>query len=244
MNDWQRDTLQDYQQKGFAARMGYGIKPVLLVVDFINGFTDPESPLGGDFSAELAVTQQLQAEFRQRHLPILYTTVVYQNDLRDAGLFIKKVPSLAILTRGSTNILVDARIQPQFDEKVIEKKYASVFFDTELDGYLRGLTVDTVVMVGCTTSGCIRASAIDAMQYGYHTIVVRDGVGDRATGPHEANLFDIDAKYGDVITARQVMDYLASLSNSAQPALAKGNGRRYADFQHWWNNGHGNTSHE
>lgn len=230
MNDWQDSTRADYQQKGFAERSGFGARPALLVVDFINGFTDPESPLGGDFSAELAVTQRLQEAFRQADLPIAYTTIAYEADFRDGGLFIKKVPSLGILVKGSTQVEIDSRIRPQFDEYVVEKKFASAFFDTDLDTYLKGLGVDTIVMTGCTTSGCIRASAVDSMQYGYHTVVVRDGVGDRAQGPHEANLFDIDAKYGDVVTAEQVMQYLEAIN-----ALSGRGGERYADFQSWWN---------
>ncbi|HYM01908.1 MAG TPA: N-carbamoylsarcosine amidohydrolase [Stellaceae bacterium] len=229
MSDWQSGTRADYERKGFAGRSGYGRRPVLLVVDFINAFTDPATPLGGNFASELNATRQLQEAFRRAGLPIVYTTIAYAPDLRDGGLFIKKVPSLAILQKGSPLIEVDERIRPAPGERIVEKKYASAFFGTDLDGHLRALGVDTVVMAGCTTSGCIRASAIDSLQYGYHTIVVRDAVGDRAPGPHEANLFDIDAKYADVVSLWDALDYLRAFGASAGfAAQAKD------DFDDWW----------
>jgi maleamate amidohydrolase len=229
MNDWQSGTRADYERKGFAGRSGYGRSPVLLVVDFINGFTDPATPLGGNFVWEINATRRLQEACRNGHLPIIYTTIAYADDLRDGGLFVKKVPSLAILRKGSPLTEVDQRIRPEPHERVIEKKYASAFFGTDLDFHLRSIGVDTVIMAGCTTSGCIRASAIDSLQYGYHTIVVREAVGDRAAGPHEANLFDIDAKYADVVPLADALDYLRSFA--AQPDFAA---RAQDDFDSWW----------
>ena len=146
--------------------------------------------------------------FARGSLPIVYTTTAYAKDMHDAGVFAKKVPSLAILQKGSSLVEVDQRIQPLPGERIVEKKYASSFFGTNLDVELRALGVDTVIMAGCTTSGCIRASAINSLQYGFTTIVVRQAVGDRADGPHQANLFDIDAKYGDVVDLAEALDYL------------------------------------
>jgi maleamate amidohydrolase len=229
MSDWQRSTRSDYERKGFAGRSGYGRSPVLLVVDFIKGFTDPSTPLGGDFAWEINATRQLQEAFRRSKLPIVYTTIAYAEDLHDAGIFVKKVPSLAILQRGSPLTEVDKRIEPMPGEKIVEKKYASAFFGTNLDVDLRLLGVDTVIMAGCTTSGCIRASAIDSLQYGYHTIVVREAVGDRAAGPHAANLFDIDAKYADVVELADALDYLRSFAGSVDFAA-----RAQDDFDRWW----------
>ncbi len=162
-------------------------------------------------------------------LPIAYTTIAYAPDLRDGGIFVKKVPSLAILQKGSPLVEVDERIRPLPGERVIVKKYASAFFGTDLDLDLRSLGVDTVIMAGCTTSGCIRASAIDSLQYGYHTIVVREAVGDRAAGPHEANLFDIDAKYADVVALADALDYLRSFTASVDFAA-----KAQEDFARWW----------
>jgi maleamate amidohydrolase len=232
MSDWQRETRRDYERKGFAGRSGYGRNPILLVVDFINGFTDPTTPLGGDFRSELNATRQLQEAFRRASLPIAYTTIAYGPDLRDGGLFVKKVPSLAILQQGSRLVEVDERLEPRPGERIIEKKFASAFFGTDLDSHLHALGVDTVIMAGCTTSGCIRASAIDSLQYGYHTVVVRDAVGDRAPGPHEANLFDIDAKYADVVSLWDALDYLRSFATSEGFAAAARD-----DFGRWWHDG-------
>ncbi len=212
MQDWEPQTLRDYKSKGFAERSGYGKRPGLLIVDFINGFTDPTSPLGGDYSHELSATAKLIEAFRLGHLPIAYTIIEYEPDFRDAGVFIKKVPSLAVLVRGSPMCDVDDRIKPDHADYIVSKKYASSFFGTNLDTYLKTHGVDTLIITGCTTSGCVRASAVDSLQYGFQTIVVREAVGDRAEGPHEANLFDIDAKYGDVISLDEALDYLQSLN--------------------------------
>jgi len=212
MLEWQAKTLESYQSKGFAARSGYGKRPALLIVDFINGFTDPTSPLGGDFSSQLDATNKLLTAFRRAALPIAYTVIEYEPGFRDAGVFIQKVPSLAVLLRGSPMCAVDDRIAPRPGEYIVSKKYASSFFGTNLDTHFRTHGVDTCVIVGCTTSGCVRASAIDSLQYGYRTIVVREGCGDRAEGPHEANLFDIDAKYGDVVPLGECLDYVNGLT--------------------------------
>ena len=229
MDDWQSHTRRDYERKGFAVHAGYGAKPVLLLVDFINGFTDPATPLGGDLTSQIAVSKELMAAFRANGLPVVYTTIAYKPDLSDAGMWIKKIPSLEILTKGSPMVEIDERLRPLRGERVVEKKFASAFFGTNLDAYLRGQGIDTIIMTGCTTSGCIRASAVDSIQYGYYTIVVGDAVGDRAEGPHEANLFDIDAKYGDVVAGIAVFDYLRSLMPSGAFAA-----RADDDFRRWW----------
>jgi nicotinamidase-related amidase len=232
VNDWQDDTLRSYQDKGFAERAGFGNRPALLIVDFINGFTDPASPLGGDFSTEVAVTAKLLAAFRAASLPIAYTTIEYDADFRDAGVFIKKVPSLAVLLRGSPMCEIDARLRPMSGEYIASKKYASAFFGTNMDTYFRTHGVDTVVITGATTSGCVRASAVDSLQYGFYTIVVSDAVGDRAQGPHDANLFDMDAKYADVMPSAEVGKYLETLSKKSPGVGQDG-------FQRWWAQGDG-----
>jgi maleamate amidohydrolase len=234
VSDWQDETLQSYQNKGFASRAGFGKRPALLIVDFINGFTDTSSPLGGDFSSQLAVTKQLLDIFRRDHLPIAYTTIEYDSDFRDAGVFIKKVPSLSVLLRGSPMCEIDARIKPEPGEYIVSKKYASSFFGTNLNTWLQNNDADTVVIVGCTTSGCVRASAVDSLQSGYYTIVVREGCGDRAEGPHEANLFDMDAKYADVVSTDEALEYVNGLTKKPVSRTARVAGR---DFQSWWSNG-------
>ena len=227
--DWRPATSAEYQRKGFSSRSGFGARPALLIVDFINGFTDAGTGLGGDYSAELAVTAGLLGEFRARALPVFFTTVAYEPHLRDAGQFVVKVPALSILVKGSDWVEVDDRIRPRPSERVVVKKYASAFFDTRLDMELRGLGVDTVVIAGCTTSGCIRASAIDSMQHGFRTVVVRDAVGDRAETPHEVNLFDIDAKYGDVVSSGEVLGHLRGLGQRGGLGATADD-----EFQRWW----------
>lgn len=218
MVDWRDETLESYKSKGFASRSGYGARPGLLIVDFINGFTDPSSPLGGNFDSQLQVTNDLLDAFRAQDLPIAYTVVEYEHDYSDAGVFIEKVPSLAVLKKGSPMVAVDDRIAPRPGENIVSKRFASSFFGTDLDGWYRENGVDTCVIVGCTTSGCVRASAVDSLQYGYRTVVVREGCGDRADGPHEANLFDIDAKYGDVISLDECLAYVNGLGSGAAAA--------------------------
>ena len=230
MHDWTAETRTDYERKGFASRAGFGRKPALLVIDFINGFTDPDTDLGGDFTKEIEATARLQAAFRAARLPVAYSTVAYRPDLGDGGAFVKKVPALGLLIRGTAWTEVDARLRPEAGEIVVEKQFASAFFGTGLDARLKGFGVDTLVLAGCTTSGCVRASAIDSMQYGYHTIVPRDAVGDRAPGPHEANLFDIDAKYGDVVESGEVLARLRG-AGSGERSVPE---RAADDFQRWW----------
>ncbi len=229
MTDWRRETRDDYEQKGFAVRSGYGQKPALLIVDFINGFTDPSTPLGGDLTNEIAVTRDLLTAFRLGGLPVVYTTTAYDADYRDAGVFIKKVPSLSILRRGSHMVEIDDRLRPQPGEYVVEKKFASAFFGTDAAAYLTAHGVDTVIVTGCTTSGCVRASALDSMQSGYLTIVVREAVGDRAEEPHEANLFDLDAKYCDVVSAGEALGYIRQVAGAGLGGAAN------ESFQRWWN---------
>jgi nicotinamidase-related amidase len=202
------DTLTFYQSRGFAQRVGFGARPALLIIDFIKAFTDLTSPLASNLDTEIAATQTLLEAARNRQLPVAFTTVEYDEGFRDAGVFIKKVPSLSVLRKGTPMVEVDDRLTPRADEHVLVKKYASAFFGTSLAATLTAAGVDTLLITGCTTSGCVRASAVDACQNGFRTIVVRECVGDRAEPPHLANLFDIDAKYGDVVSLEEAIAYL------------------------------------
>ena len=202
------ETQTFYKNRGFAARVGFGRRPALLIIDFIKAFTDLTSPLASNLDAEIVATQQLLAEARRLQIPIAFTTVEYDEGFRDAGVFIKKVPSLSVLKKGSPMVEVDDRLTPLPNEHLLVKKYASAFFGTSLASTLTAAGVDTLIITGCTTSGCVRASAVDGCQYGFRTIVVKEAVGDRAPEPHEANLFDIDAKYGDVVSLAETIAYL------------------------------------
>jgi maleamate amidohydrolase len=204
-------TREFYQKRGLAGRVGFGKRPALLIVDFIVGFTDLSSPLALNLDSEVEATRRLLEVAREKRIPIFFTTIEYDEGYRDAGVFIKKIPSLSVLQKGSRMTEVDERIRPRPGEHVISKKYASAFFGTSLASTLTASRCDTVLITGCTTSGCVRASAVDSCQYGFHTIVVREAVGDRAQGPHEANLFDIDAKYGDVVSLSEALEYLKGI---------------------------------
>jgi len=209
------DLTTQYEQAGFARRVGFGQRPAVVVVDFIRGFTDPACPLGGDLTDEIGATRQILDAARTAGVPVIFTAIVYDDpQARDAGLWLKKVPSLSWLQRGSPWVAVDERLGRRSDERVVEKKFASGFAGTDLAAYLTTLGRDTIILMGCTTSGCIRASAIDGLQHGFRVIVPREAVGDRAAGPHEANLFDIDAKYGDVVALSTVLEYLAGLATA------------------------------
>jgi nicotinamidase-related amidase len=200
-----------YRSRGFANRVGFGDRPALLIIDFINAFTDVSCPLGSDLDREVSSTSTLLDSFRRAKLPVHFTTTAYEEGYSSAGIFIKKVPSLAHLKQGTPLVLIDQRLEPAAGETVWEKKYASAFFGTALASALTASGVDTLFVTGCTTSGCVRASSVDAMQYGFRTMVVRECVGDRSAAAHEANLNDLDAKYADVISLDEAVAHLAGL---------------------------------
>lgn len=183
---------------------GLGERPALLLVDMTEGFTSPESPLGVDCPDVVAANAALLEAFRQRGLPVYYTTVVYHDD-RQARVFRARLPALNILTPGSRWVQVDRRLQPASGEVVVEKQWASAFHGTDLDAQLRAAGVDSLVVTGLTTSGCVRASAVDGLQYDYRVVVAREAVGDRNPDAHKANLFDLDAKYADVWSVSKVI---------------------------------------
>lgn len=207
--DWLHDIDVNYKTEDFGASVGLGDQPALIVIDLINAFTDPDTSLGSDVTGVVEQTDRLLTAFREHDLPRYFTTVAFEDSYGDAGRFIEKVPALRELRLGTEAVEVDDRIAPVNNERVILKKYASAFFGTDLQTELTTHRVDTLILAGVTTSGCIRATAIDSLQHGYRTIVPADAVGDRAEGPHQANLFDINAKYGDVVATDDVLEHLS-----------------------------------
>jgi maleamate amidohydrolase len=186
---------------GFGERQGAGERPALVVVDLVNGFTDPESPLYCDADAAVAATARLLEAARASGAPVAFTTVEYDEaGAKVARAFLAKVPALRTLAPGTHWPAVDARIAPRAGEPVLAKLFASAFFGTPLQAMLAAHGADTVVVTGASTSGCVRATVVDALQHGYRVVVPREAVADRQAGPHEAALFDIDAKYGDVVS--------------------------------------------
>jgi nicotinamidase-related amidase len=189
-----------YAERGFGRRSGAGERPALVVVDLVEGFTDPDSPLWCDADAAVAATARMLEAARASGAPVAFTTVEYdESGARVAAAFLAKVPALRTLAPGTRWPRVDRRIAPRPDEPVLRKLFASAFFGTPLAALLASHGADTVVVCGASTSGCVRATVVDALQHGYRVVVAREGVADRAVGPHEAALFDIDAKYGDVV---------------------------------------------
>ena len=213
--DWEAPTRDRYAEKGLGSRVGWGEAPALVVVDLSNGFTDPESPLGGDLDSEVDATRQLIEACRANGHPVVFMTVAYKPDFSDGATFVEKVPALKVLVEGSRYVDIDGRLAPRPDEQIVVKKFASAFFGTPVAEDLHRKGIDTVVLAGCSTSGCIRASAIDSMQYGFRTIVVEEAVGDRAEAPHRANLFDMDSKYADVVPLADALEKLASRARSS-----------------------------
>jgi nicotinamidase-related amidase len=200
-----------YAKAGLGQAVTLGEHPAVLVVDFSCGFTDPACPLGSDLTAQVEATRRLLDAAREKGLPVVFTTIAFEPSLKDGGLWMQKVPALGVLQLGGAWAEIDPRLDPREDETVIVKKGASGFFGTNLASVLVSQGVDSVILCGATTSGCIRATAIDLLQYGWPTIVPRECVGDRAQAPHDANLFDIQAKYADVVSLEDALGYLETV---------------------------------
>lgn len=206
------DDLDVYRTQGLGSRMGFGKRPALLIIDFINAFNDPQKFGGGNIQAAIDRTADLLAAARHLDLPILFTTHVYAEDGSEDGLFNLKMPRMRDgLKRGTRGVQVVDQLAPRPGERIVEKHYPSAFFGTDVAGWLAMKGVDTAIVTGCTTSGCVRATVVDAMGHGFRPMVPRECVGDRALGPHEANLFDMDQKYADVMPLSEVMAELERL---------------------------------
>lgn len=198
------DRAAIYQRQGLGQSVGIGAAPALLIVDFVEGFTDPAHFGGGNIKPAIIQTEALLAFARRLSWPVAHTRVVYADDGADAGAFARKVPPLLGLTETSPLSQIVPELAPLAGELVVRKRQASAFFATGLAGWLAFRRVDTVFVAGCTTSGCVRASVIDCCSHDFRTIVVRDCVGDRALAPHEANLFDMGQKYADLMDLAEI----------------------------------------
>ena len=209
------ETREIYERARLGQSVSLGARPAVLVVDFSRGFTDPESTMGSELTREVEATNRLLAAAREREIPVIFTTIGFEPNLKDGSLWLEKAPGLGELIIGSKWVEIDPRLERRDEETVILKKGASAFFGTNLPSILVSQGVDTIVMCGATTSGCIRATAVDLLQYGYPTLVPRECVGDRAQAPHEANLVDIQAKYADVVSIEDALAYIESVSRKA-----------------------------
>jgi maleamate amidohydrolase len=211
-----------YQQRGFQRRIGFGSRPALIHIDLANAWTRA----GNAFSCVgmdtiIPGVQRLNDAARPKGIPIVYTTTAYavtDGPNTDMGLWHRKIP-VEVLRLGTDAVAIDERIAPEPGEHVIVKKHASAFFGTHLASMLRAAAVDTVIITGVTMAGCVRHTTEDAIGYGFRPIVVRECVGDRVAGVVEWNLFDIDAKFGDVEPLETVLDYLAAVAPPAEAAV-------------------------
>ncbi|AQT62670.1 TPA: N-carbamoylsarcosine amidohydrolase [Serratia marcescens] len=207
------DTLSDNYRGVWGQRLGFGRRPALLAIDFMQAYTTEGAPLfaPGVVSA-VEESRELLACARRTGIPVIHTHIRYHaGHFADGGLWVKKAPVMKDMVAGNPLAAFCPPVAPLADEVVLSKQYASAFFGTALAPLLVAQGIDTLLMIGCSTSGCIRASAVDAVQHGFRAMVVRECVGDRHPGPHEANLFDIDSKYGDVVHKREALDYLNRL---------------------------------
>ena len=186
---------------------GMGQRPALIVVDVVVGFTDPACPLGSEADDVVQANVELMNAFHQAQMPVVLTTVVYHNE-EQASVFRARVPALNLLTPDSQWVQFDPRLPIVETDLQLEKRHASSFHGTDLDTWLRANQVDTVVVTGLTTSGCVRATAVDGLQNNYRVLVPREACGDRDEQAHEANLYDLNAKYADVVSLREVLDSL------------------------------------
>jgi maleamate amidohydrolase len=193
------DLDQDYAKAGFGGRLAFGAKPALLIVDVVMAYLDPACPLYAGVEDALASNERLAAAARAAGVPVIFTNVVYEPGGIDGGMFYRKVPALKAFERGSKYGAFPPNLQPAPGEMVLSKQYPSAFFGTSLASTLHAAGIDTLLISGFSTSGCVRASALDALCHGFAPFVVRDACGDRDERPHEQNLFDMGAKMAEVV---------------------------------------------
>jgi len=213
-----QNDAEFFAARGFGQRIGFGERPALVVIDILKAFTDEKQPLGANLDREVAAIQPLLAVAHERKIPVIFSTVRYDDaDLRDAGIWATKMKGTASLKADGDGWQVDPRLDFRKSDALLFKKYASCFFGTDLASRLMAHRVDTLILTGCTTSGCVRATAVDACQSGFRPMVVREAVGDRSAAAHAQSLFDLDAKYADVVALEDTLVYMRNVRHN-QPA--------------------------
>jgi maleamate amidohydrolase len=205
-----QDLSANYK-KAYDQRIGFGARPAIILVDFVQAYFEENCALYAGVEDALESALRLRKHARAAGIPVIYTNVVYQEGGADGGVFFKKVPVLENFIAGNPMGAWPLDLQPADDEIVVSKQYPSAFFGTSLASTLHGMGVDTLIIAGVTTSGCIRATCVDAMSHGFIPIVVSDACGDRHEAPHQANLFDMNAKYADVVGESETIEYLQQL---------------------------------
>lgn len=203
-----------YKSRGFQRKLGFGVRPALVNIDLANAWTQPDGAFACDNMDDvIGAVQRLLLVSRKQSIPVIFTSIAYamvDGDHSDMGLLAQKVP-IDCLKLGSDAVTIDSRVAPRPDELVVIKKNASAFHGTFLSSYLHMHGVDTVIFTGVTMAGCVRHTVEDAIAEGFRPIVVREAVSDRIPGATEWNLFDIDAKFGDVESLSTTVEYLERL---------------------------------
>ena len=204
-----------FRARGFGVKIGFGERPALIVIDMIKGFTNPDMPLGAPLETQIAAQKPLIDVAHERGIPVIFSTLIYNDaDLKDAGLWAIKMKGTMTLKAGTEAIEVDPRLGMWPSDSLLVKKYASCFFGTDLVPRLLNQRVDTLIITGCTTSGCVRATAVDSVQNGFRPMVVREAVGDRSAPAHEQSLFDLNAKYADVVSLDETLQYMKTVGHN------------------------------
>lgn len=209
------DQESVYAAAGFGGSVPRGKRPALLVVDFSYGFTDTAYPTAADMRPQIAATCRLARKMRALGRPVIYTTIAFDACEINHLSWLRKAAGMAALIKGTRLVEIDAEAGIQPEDCLIEKKGASAFFGTNLASLLCAARTDTLIVTGATTSGCVRASVVDAVQSGFDVLVPADCCADRAQAPHDANLYDMSQKYADVVTSDEVERYLSSLETTA-----------------------------
>jgi maleamate amidohydrolase len=205
-----------FRARGFGQTIGFGESPALLIVDLVKAFTDASRPLGADLDAQIAASNRLIDAAHDRNVPVIFSSVSYSDpNLKDAGIWALKQKGTATLMASGDGPELDPRLHFRPGDAMLMKKYASCFFGTDLVPRLLAGRADTLIITGCTTSGCVRASAVDACQIGFRPMVVREAVGDRSAAAHDQSLFDLNAKYADVVSLEATLQYLATIGHNA-----------------------------
>ena len=208
---WGEKNRTFLEDKGFAGSIEPGARPAILVIDLSRAFTDPTTPVGSDLEEVVRNNERILTAGRAAGVPIFFFTVAFLPDFSDAGVLVRKQPACRVLLLGTPAVEIDPRLAPRDDEPVIVKKAPSAFFGTNLASMLIARSVDTLVVTGCSTSACVRYTAVDGFSYGYRVLIPRDAVGDRSRDAHEASLHDLHTKNGEVVSTADVAACLEGL---------------------------------
>jgi nicotinamidase-related amidase len=207
-------TRRQYDVRGYGHRLGFGQRPAVIVVDFQRNLTEHGSsfPFAWNYDGEIAATRRLVDAARAAGAPIVFTVVAYEPGAIDGGILAEKIPGLKDFVVGTPDVDVDPRLDPRAEDFIVVKKVQSAFFGTVLSTFLTARRIDTTLIAGCTTSGCVRATVCDSCSHGFRTMLVVDCVGDQAPEPHASNLFDMGAKNADLIDIDEAVDYLQQIA--------------------------------